>query len=70
MPNNSWLEFVKEFREKNPGYSYKDALKRCKELKKGIEYLEQQGFKNVKLVDKTKKEKLRDSKLTVNVPST
>ena len=71
MPNNSWLEFVKEFRKKNPGYSYKDALKRCKELKQSMKDLENEGFKDMKLIDKTKVKKklkkLRDDEVIIYI---
>ena len=52
--SNNWLEFVKEYRQKNPSYSYKEALIKCKMLRKGIEYLKQEGYKKIELVDNTK----------------
>ena len=71
--SNNWLEFVKEYRQKNPSYSYKEALIKCKELKKAIKHLEEEGYKKIKLVDNTKplpKPKNLGPNLIVHVPIT
>ena len=67
-----WLEFVKEYRQKNPSYSYKEALIKCKVLRKAIEHLKEEGYKQIKIVDNTKplpkKIKNLGPNLVVHVP--
>ena len=51
----AWSDFVKDFRQKNPGYSYKDALKRCKDLWIVKNIVEQKlGGTNFEIVDHSK----------------
>ena len=59
----AWLDFVKDFRQKNPGYSYKDALKRCKDLWTVKNIVEQKlGGTNFEIVDHSKGYKKNDKK--------
>jgi hypothetical protein len=55
MSGNTWIEFVRIFRDKNPQLSYKDALVAAKkpyqDLKKKMNKQRGGNFNNIDLVD-------------------